>query len=152
MEYTIYPYPLSNANKNKIIKKLNNEDIIIFPTETVYGLGGNAFSKKVVEKIYKIKKRPFNKPLPILINKKWLNDLFPKRSSKLNKIIEEFWPGPLTLILNINKDFDIYGKSIALRWSNSKIVQKLIQLGNCPLIGTSANISGEKECLSIYLY
>ena len=86
-------------------KTLLNSGLVVFPTETVYGLGGNAFSKEVTDRIYLIKQRPRNKPFPLLITLKWLKKLCLWNDSRIDDLIEAFWPGPLTLILNSNPDF-----------------------------------------------
>ena len=82
---------------------LKGNGVVAFPTETVYGLGANAFSKKAVEKIYKIKNRPsFN---PLIIHVSSIN--MAKRFGFFNNIAEDlvlkYWPGPLTVILKKKK-------------------------------------------------
>ena len=86
-------------NINKAQKILKNGDLVIFPTETVYGLGGNATDENAIKKIYKIKNRPSNNPLIChfqdienIEKNFFIND----NSYKLAK---KFWPGPLTLVL-----------------------------------------------------
>ena len=96
----IYKPNLSNLKKAK--KNLDNDNIIGIPTETVYGLAGNAYSDKSVKKIFKLKKRPvFN---PLIIHFKNLNDL--KNDVVLNtnfkKLYNAFCPGPITFILKKN--------------------------------------------------
>ena len=64
-------YPFTNDNESLITDILSENQALAFPTETVYGLGGNAFSKEVADRIYLIKQRPKNKPFPLLITMKW---------------------------------------------------------------------------------
>ena len=145
-------YPFINNNESLIAKILSENHVLSFPTETVYGLGGNAFSKDVAEKIYLIKKRPRNKPFPLLITLEWLKKLCLCNDSRINNLIEAFWPGPLTLILESNPDLPKHLKNntgtLAVRYSSSTLVQHLIELGKCPIIGTSANRSGFPACTS----
>ena len=145
-------YPFTNDNESLIIEILSENQILAFPTETVYGLGGNAFSKEVVNRIYLIKQRPRNKPFPLLITLKWLKKLCLWNDSRIDDLIEAFWPGPLTLILNSNPDLPKHLKNnsgtLAVRFSSSAVVQRLIELGEYPLIGTSANRSGFPSCTS----
>ena len=146
-------YPFTNDNESLITDILSENQVLAFPTETVYGLGGNAFSKEVVDQIYLIKQRPRNKPFPLLITLKWLKKLCLWNDSRIDDLIEAFWPGPLTLILNSNPDLPKHLKNnsgtLAVRYSSSAVVQRLIELGEYPLIGTSANRSGFPACTSL---
>ncbi len=139
-------YPFKYENEDLITDILSRNNVLAFPTETVYGLGGNAFSKEVADRIYLIKQRPRNKPFPLLITLKWLRRLCQWSDPRIDDLIEAFWPGPLTLILKINPDLPKHlindSGGLAVRHSSSSIVQSLIELGECPLIGTSANKSG----------
>ena len=145
-------YPFTNDNESLITDILSENQVLAFPTETVYGLGGNAFSKEVANQIYLIKQRPRNKPFPLLITLKWLKKLCLWNDSRIDELIEAFWPGPLTLILNSNPDLPKHLKNnsgtLAVRFSSSAVVQRLIELGEYPLIGTSANRSGFPACTS----
>jgi len=145
-------YPFTNDNESLISDILSDNKVLAFPTETVYGLGGNAFSKEVADRIYLIKQRPKNKPFPILITMKWLKILCLWNDSRIDNLIEAFWPGPLTLILNSNPNIPTHLKNnsgtLAVRFSSSAVVQRLIELGENPLIGTSANRSGFSTCNS----
>ena len=145
-------YPFTNDDESLITDILSENQVLAFPTETVYGLGGNAFSKEVADQIYLIKQRPRNKPFPLLITLKWLKKLCLWNDSRIDELIEAFWPGPLTLILNSNPDLPKHLKNnsgtLAVRYSSSAVVQRLIELGEYPLIGTSANRSGFPACTS----
>jgi len=145
-------YPFTNDNESLITDILSENQILVFPTETVYGLGGNAFSKEVADRIYLIKQRPRNKPFPLLITLKWIKKLCLWNDSRIDDLIEAFWPGPLTLILKSNPDIPKHLKNnsgtLAVRFSSSIVVQRLIELGEYPLIGTSANRSGFPACTS----
>tara|TARA_B100000686_G_C16436138_1_gene784606 strand:+ start:205 stop:834 length:630 start_codon:yes stop_codon:yes gene_type:complete len=145
-------YPFTNNNESLITDILINNQVLSFPTETVYGLGGNAFSKEVTDRIYLIKQRSRNKPFPLLITLRWLKILCHWNDPRIDDLIKAFWPGPLTLILKINPDLPTHLKNnsgaLAVRYSSSTLVQSLIELGECPLIGTSANRSGFPVCTS----
>ena len=146
-------FPFSKKCETLVSNALRDQKIFVFPTETFYGLGGNAFSKSVVDRIYKIKKRPSNKSLLLLINLEWLDRTTFWSDSRVNDLIETFWPGPLTLILQANKALPEHLKgvngTVAIRYTSSPVAQRLIKLGNCPIIGTSANLSGMPECSSL---
>ena len=149
---SLIKYPFTNYNESLITEILSKNKILAFPTETVYGLGGNAFSIEVADRIYLIKQRPRNKPFPLLITLKWLKKLCLWNDSRIDDLIEAFWPGPLTLILKSNLDLPKHLKNnsgtLAVRFSSSAVVQRLIELGEYPLIGTSANRSGFPACKS----
>jgi L-threonylcarbamoyladenylate synthase len=123
---------------------LNNEDVVAIPTETVYGLAGNAFSPKAVQRIYMLKGRPKDHPLILHTDSiekidNWVTD-FPKMARKL---ASHFWPGPLTLVLPKNKIIPNYitgGKStVAIRIPSHPITQELLQKVDFPLVAPSAN-------------
>ena len=91
------------ANIKKAKKILNKDDCIAIPTETVYGLAGNAYSDRACKKIYKLKKRPKNNPLIV----HYLNDQILKNDCIINndflKLYRKFCPGPITFILDLKK-------------------------------------------------
>jgi len=132
----------------KASKVVSDGGIIVFPTDTVYGVGCNPFNKKAVDKIYKIKNRPKSKPFPILVYSMKEANQIADFDSDSQRLAEKFWPGPLTLILklkdsSIKKSLDIEEK-VAIRIPNNKCLLEL--LSTCKfLIGTSANISGQES-------
>jgi len=136
-------------------KAINNGAIVIFPTDTVYGLGCNPYNHDAVLSLYEIKKRKKTKPFPVIGYSKKELEKIAEFNSLEEKIAEKFWPGPITLILKIKdkkiqKSLDLEGK-IAVRVPNNQCVLALLK--ECKLlVGTSANISGTgpfndpKEC------
>ena len=140
-------YKNSTQNLNKAKKILIKNNIIAVPTETVYGLAGNAYSNSSVKKIYKIKKRPSKNPLIIhYYNLKSLKkDAFIK--DEFLKLYKKFSPGPLTYILKKKKNSKISFfansnlKTIAVRFPKNKIIRKLLKNLNFPLAIPSANLS-----------
>jgi len=131
---------------SKAVRIIENGGIVVFPTDTVYGIGCNPYDSHAVENIYKIKNRGNNKLFPILgysieeLEKIAIFDNLTK------KIIEKFWPGQLTLIVKlkddkIKKSMKLDDK-IAIRIPNNKCALSILK--QCKiLVGTSANISGE---------
>ena len=146
---TVFPFPWPSAAESQIRSCLQEGRTIVFPTETIYALGGNAWSAPLVERIFQIKQRPRQKPLPLLIDPQWLPRFSIGTSILIEELIRQFWPGPLTLIVPADPDLPRFLKSphetVAIRHSNSPVVQKLISAGRCPLIGTSANLSNSPE-------
>ncbi|MDA9180954.1 L-threonylcarbamoyladenylate synthase [Pelagibacteraceae bacterium] len=132
---------------NKTIKILNKGNLVSLPTETVYGLAGNAYSKEAVEKIFKLKKRPKFNPLIIhyydvnqILNDVVINDDFKKLYKKL-------CPGPITFILKKNKNSKINSlastklQTVAVRFPKHKVARSILKHINYPLAMPSANIS-----------
>ena len=143
----IYKSNLTNLKKAK--KNIENNHVIGIPTETVYGLAGNAYSDKSVKKIFKFKKRPtFN---PLIIHYKNLKDL--KNDVILNKtfikLYKTFCPGPITFILNkkikskISKMATARKKTVAVRIPRHKVARNLLKILNVPLAAPSANIASK---------
>jgi len=132
----------------KASRVVSDGGIIVFPTDTVYGVGCDPFNKKSVDEIYKIKNRPKSKPFPILVYSMKEAKQIADFDSDSQRLAEKFWPGPLTLILKlkdskIKKSLDVDEK-IAIRIPNNKCLLEL--LSTCKfLIGTSANISGQES-------
>jgi len=136
-------------------KAINDGAIVVFPTDTVYGLGCNPYNHDAVLSLYEIKKRKKTKSFPVLGYSKKELEKIAEFNSLEEKIAEKFWPGPITLILKIKdkeiqKSLDLEGK-IAVRVPNNQCVLALLK--ECKLlVGTSANISGAapfndpKEC------
>ena len=127
---------------------INNGGIVIFPTDTVYGIGCDPYNKAAVEKIYKIKSRNISKSLPVLTYSKETAKKIVQFDTFTEKIVDKFWPGPLTIILKITdkkiKESLNLKDKIAIRVPNNKCILKLLQECNF-LVGTSANISGDSS-------
>ena len=140
-------YKNSQLNLNKAKKILNKNNVIAVPTETVYGLAGNAYSSKSVKKIYKLKRRP--KKNPLIIHYYDLENL--KRDAYIDenflKLYNKFSPGPLTYILRKKKVSKISTlananlKSIAVRFPKNTTIRKLLKRLRFPLAIPSANLS-----------
>ena len=136
-----------HANIEKAKKYLRNNDVVAIPTETVYGLAGNAYSNKAVKKIFSLKKRPLKNPL--IVHYCRIKDL--KRdcivNKTFNKLYRKFCPGPLTFVLKkknsskLSKYVNANKKTIAVRFPKNKITQDLLSKLNFPLAAPSANIS-----------
>ena len=135
------------ANIKKAQKLLNKSECVAIPTETVYGLAGNAYSDKACKRIYKIKKRPKNNPLIV----HYLNEQILKKDCSYNKdflkLYKIFCPGPITFILELKKNSKISEnvtnkkKTLAVRFPKNSITKKLLKNLNYPLAAPSANVS-----------
>ncbi len=124
--------------------------LVAFPTDTVYGLGVDAFNETAISQVYKVKKRDRKKPLSILISKEEeLHDLVTKIPEPAKVLMEKFWPGPLTLILpasnRLSKLLTANSGTIGVRIPDNKIALALIRESGVPITSPSANISGHPD-------
>lgn len=122
--------------------------LVLFPTETVYGIGADALNVEAVKNIYVAKGRASDNPLIAHIaNIQMLENLVVEVGPIERKLIENFWPGPLTIVFNkkqIVPDIITAGlDTVAVRMPSNEIARKLIELSNCPIAAPSANISGK---------
>ena len=135
----------NNLDIQKTVQIINKGGIVIFPTDTVYGIGCDPYNQKGVLSLYKIKKREKTKPFPVIGYSKKELEKIAEFDNKAEKIAEMFWPGPITLILkikdeNIKKSLGL-GKKIAVRVPDNQCILSLLK--ECKLlVATSANISG----------
>ena len=132
---------------SKTIKSLKNGGVVGLPTETVYGLGGNAYSKRAVEKIFKLKGRPrFN---PLIVHYHNIKDAEQDViiNQYIKKLYKKFCPGPITFVLKkkitskINSLTTANLKTVAIRFPSNKITRKVLKESNFPLAMPSANKS-----------
>jgi len=141
----------SNLNYEEISNMVADGDLIIYPTDTVYGLGASIEMKESLDKIYEVKERDQKSPLiALLSDKKYVEKVAVVNEinrKEIEKLIENFWPGGLTIILDkkriIPSNMVSNGTSVGVRIPNHKISIKIIESCGGILATTSANISGE---------
>ena len=123
-------------------------ELVLFPTETVYGIGADALNEEAVKKIYIAKGRASDNPLIVHIAKMEMLDRLVENVGNIEKIlIKKFWPGPLTIVFKKKKiipDIITGGlDTVAIRMPSNLVARKLIEYSNCPIAAPSANISGK---------
>jgi L-threonylcarbamoyladenylate synthase len=129
--------------------------VLVCPTDTVYGLVCDATNEKAVENIFEIKKRPKKKPLPIFVKDIEMAKIFAEIGKEQEEFLKKFWPGKVTVVLKSkfqNPNFKIYGvaeETIALRIPDHQVISYLLSVIGTPLTGTSANISGQPALTKI---
>ena len=120
--------------------------LVVFPTETVYGLGANALDKLAVEKIFKAKGRPQDNPLIVHVADFNIEPLVKEIPYLARKIMDKYWPGPITLIFNksdlIPSTTSAGLDTVGIRMPSNVIALKLIEAAGTPIAAPSANISG----------
>jgi L-threonylcarbamoyladenylate synthase len=140
--------PFSPKRREQVRRALQSGRVMTYPTETSYALGGNALSPALVERIYRLKGRDRQKPMLLLVDaraglRNWVAGIPPGAEP----LMQRFWPGPLTLVLHAGPGLPFHlpdeRGTIAVRWSPHPLVAELLAIGGVPLIGTSANRSGE---------
>lgn len=141
------------AALGRIIDILKRGGVIAYPTETFYGLGADAFNPAAVEKIFEIKGRAQRNPIPLIIGQvDMLEMLVAEIPANALRLIEKFWPGPLTLVFNasqrINPSLTGGTDKIGIRLSSHPLARKLSEGIYGPLTATSANLSGAGESTS----
>lgn len=133
---------------------IKNGGIVIFPTETVYGIGTNGLDSEAVKKLYEVKNRSLTKPISLLVsNFDMINQVAKDITEMEYKIMKNFFPGPLTIILNkkscVPDILTANGNTVGIRMPDNEIALKLIELSEVPIATPSANISGKPSGTNI---
>ncbi|HKK54510.1 MAG TPA: L-threonylcarbamoyladenylate synthase [Patescibacteria group bacterium] len=133
---------------NKVLEiisdSLNKSEIITIPTDTIYGLSALASDKKAIDKVYKVKNRPYEKKFILLVSDLEMAKKYAKINSKQEKYLQSVWPGPVTVILeakSLAKDLSSKEGAIAIRNPNSNFLIDVIKKVDEAIISTSVNIS-----------
>ena len=140
--------PMTSQEIQKARKIIEDGGTVIFPTETAYGIAADATNEEAVEKVYEMKQRPRSKGLTCIVSSLKQAEKYARLGEKERKLIEEFMPGPLTLVTekksglpgNLNEKF-------VFRISSSELARKLAS--ETPITATSANISGSETSYSV---
>ncbi len=141
----IDPKRKNTAAVKNAVEILNNGGVIVYPTETAYGLGCDVFNVQAVKKIFTIKNRPKDHPLSIIVDSFDMINTIAEVSPSAKKLIQRFHPGPLVIALpkkTIIPD-EVNSNCIALRISSNQFANSIVQLLGKPLISTSANKTGK---------
>ena len=132
----------------EISEIIKNGGIVVFPTETVYGIGTNGLNKEAISRLYEVKQRPTSKPISLLVSSIEMVDMVARDITDMEyKLMDKFFPGPLTIILkkknivpdNLTNNTDTVG----IRMPDNIIAKKLIEYAKVPIATPSANISGK---------
>lgn len=140
---------ITKTNLEEIVKILDNDGLIIFPTDTVYGIACNAFSDNAIKKLFQAKNRSFDNPIGILTDSISKIDLVVKNMNKIEQdLINKYLPGNLTIIFNkkdnVSNLLTANKNTIGVRIPNNEIALKILEVYPFPLATTSVNISHYK--------
>lgn len=139
-------------NIDRIVNELKNGNIVITPTDTVYGILADALNEEAVKKVYDAKKREYGKPFILYVSDKEMLYKYTKNLNALEKeLIDKYIPGKLTIILNKNDNVSnlVTKDTVGIRIPNNKDLIEIINRVGNPLITTSANISSKETITSI---
>ena len=133
------------------IKVLKNGGIVIFPTDTAFGIGCRIDDEEAVRRLFKIRKRPTNQATPVLVESLGMAQEYVKAISQavIDKLIKPYWPGALTIVLpckieKIPEPVRGRGKTLGVRMPNHQIALALVKGVGVPILGPSANLHGKK--------
>lgn len=134
----------------KAIGVLRQGGIVIFPTDTAFGIGCRIDNEEAVKRLFKIRKRPSNKAVPVLFSninmvKKYIKGITPE----MEKLMKKYWPGALTLVLHSNRvNAPLLvrggGETLGVRIPDNKVIREIISEVGVPILGPSANFAGGK--------
>ena len=131
---------------------LKNGGVVAFPTDTVYGIGVDPFQPKAIQKLYTIKGRPKNKPIPILVGSyQDVEHVAQNLPEIFFQLVKQFWPGALTLIVEakgLPAQITAGGKTVGLRMPNHPVALKMLRCFAGPIATTSANKSNKAPATS----
>ena len=148
-----YSNQTNEINENEIKEAANeikNGNLVLFPTETVYGIGANALDANAVEKIFIAKGRAQDNPLIVHVSSiKMVEEIVEEITELERKLIENFWPGPLTIIFKRKSNKIIPDivtaklETVGIRMPSNLIAKQLIEMAGVPIAAPSANVSGK---------
>jgi len=142
---TVDPYFPELDHIAQAAKVIRQGGLVIFPTDTVYGIGADYANVKAIRRLREVKKRSDNKPFAVLIPKKEFVDLLTDSLDiGFYKLIDEFWPGPLTVVVKGKED----RLTIGVRMPNNVVAINLIKQAQCVLAAPSANFEGHPAPVS----
>lgn len=137
----------------KAVEQLKNGGVVIYPTETAYGFGADATKKKAVDLVFKIKRRPKNLTLPIIVGSMKMAEEWGVFNNEAKDLAKKYWPGALTLVVPAKKKLALgctaKDKTIAIRVSGNETARILSEKLGKPIVATSANLSGQEEIYSV---
>lgn len=134
---------------NKVAQILKNGGVVVYPTDTCYGMGSDITQPKAVETIYKIKGRSFNKPLSVIVKNVAQIKKFAEVNKTQEKYLKKYLPGEVTFVLQ-KKDLETFNQeTIGFRIPKFKLTQMIADKVSFPYATTSANISGYEACYTI---
>lgn len=147
-QYVDFMNAIDYKKLEEVANLIKKGKIVIFPTETVYGIGTNGFDENAIKTLYNVKQRPLTKPINLLVSDiKMVEEVAENISDIEYKLMNAFFPGPFTIILK-KKDIvpnilTANGNTVGVRMPEGEIARKLVEYAKVPIAAPSANISGK---------
>ena len=147
-------YSNEMARNKMLVQKLENGEVAIVPTDTLFAMTCDAYNDKAVAQVFALKNRSVDKTVPIFVDSIEMVEKIAVINDTARSLIQKYWPGALTLVLLLKDDVNLPSmiskdNTIAVRMpNNQELLNSVSQLGN-PIIGTSANLSGESNVLTV---
>lgn len=145
----------TGSDIERAVMTVESGGVIVFPTDTAYGMGCRIDDKRAVDRVFRIRNRSRNKPTPVLVSSiKMAEKYFRSPKDIVRRYMESYWPGALTIVWFCNKK-NVYspirgsGNTIGVRMPDHSLVLDIIAKVGVPIIGTSANFSGEQTPYSV---
>lgn len=138
------------SEADKAIKILNNGGIIIYPTDTAFGIGCKIDKENAVKRLFALRRRPKEKAVPVLVSSiKMAKDYLAELDMETEGLMKKYWPGALTIVYDckIDKVPSLVrggGKTVGIRMPDHTLLLQIIEKVGAPILGSSANLSGEK--------
>lgn len=141
-------------NFDQALDALRHGEVIVFPTETFYGLGADALNGDAVERVVSIKGREAKNPIPIIVSdEEMLRTVVAELPPLAQRLMDRFWPGPLTLVLTAKKGLPApllnRDGGVGVRISSHSLASRLVRDLGRPLTATSANLSGKEPARTV---
>lgn len=138
--------PVPTTVVKKAVDVIRCGGVILYPTDTVYGLGCDAFNGEAIQRVFDIKRRPEDRPALLLVrDRAMVGDLVSEFPPLASRLIERFWPGPLTIVFrgrgNLHPLLTGGGGKVGVRLPDHDFCRRLLAETGVPLVSTSANIS-----------
>ena len=130
-----------------------NGELVVYPTETVYGIAADIFNQKAVKNLYMVKNRPFDMPLSVAVSDKDMVETIALMTRPVEKLIDAFLPGPLTIITkkdpNVPDIVTSMSQKVGIRIPDNKVAIDLINEFGGPIVATSANLHSHPDSINI---
>ena len=142
---------LNKDNIKKAARIIRKGGLIIYPTETCYGLGADATNVKAIKRVYKVKKRPYSKPIHIIVSSLQMMEKYGEITKEIRFLVKKFMPGPLSIVTRKKKTIPrvLNPKEITFRIPGNSAALRLVKEAKIPITATSANISKQPPLYKI---
>lgn len=141
---------LSDNDADEIAKIVEHGDLIVYPSETVYGIGANIFDEAAIKKLFMVKHRPFDMPLSVGVADKKMASSIAEIDENAEKLIDKFMPGPLTIIVkkkdNVPHMVTSNSHKVGIRIPDHPVAMKIIKRTG-PIVATSANLHSKPDAV-----